>query len=93
MKTKVFNDLKTKDIDTLVNNLKVLEKEIINDYMELKMSKVKNVHTTTNKRKDIAKIKSIIKMKVVTSDKIDNKTIKTDQNYTKEEKEKLNGSS
>jgi len=67
MKTKAFNDLKSKDIETLVKNLGDLEKQIVNDFLELKMGKVQNVHATSNKKKDIARLKTLIKMKEITN--------------------------
>ncbi|OGD85472.1 50S ribosomal protein L29 [Candidatus Curtissbacteria bacterium RBG_13_35_7] len=62
MKKQTFNELKAKTQKELNQKIADLEKEIINESLELKMGKVKNVHNVKNKKKDIAKIKTLIKM-------------------------------
>ena len=66
MKKKDLNDLKTKNLDELAKKIGDLEKGKTNELLELKMGKTKNVHATGNIKKDIAKINTIIKMKLVT---------------------------
>ncbi len=67
MKKKDLKELKTKDIKDLAAKVRDLEKEVTLARLELKMDKVKNVHNVRNKRKDIAQIKTIIRMKQITA--------------------------
>jgi len=64
MKKKNFDDLKIADIEQLRKKVSELEKAKTNELLELKMGKTKNVHAAKAMRKDIAKIKTIIKMKL-----------------------------
>lgn len=63
MKKKDLNDLKTKSVQDLNKKFSEIEKNKVNELLELKMGKTKNVHAGRNIRKDIAKIKTIIAMK------------------------------
>lgn len=65
MKKKALDELKTKDLKELGKRVADLEKEKINVLLELKMGKSTNVHSVLNIKKDIAKIKTIIKMKQI----------------------------
>ena len=64
MKKKNFDDLKVADIEQLRKKVSDLQKAKTNELLELKMGKTKNVHAAKAMRKDIAKIKTIIKMKL-----------------------------
>lgn len=65
MKKKDLNDLKTKSVQELNKKLNDLEREGSTNLLEIKMGRSKNVHAANNIRKDIARIKTIIKMKVL----------------------------
>ncbi len=63
MKTKELNDFKTKDVTALKKQLLDLQKQSANARMELALSKNKNVHLVNLRRRDIAKLKTIINFK------------------------------
>lgn len=63
MKKKDLNDLKTKSIEVLTKRVDELEKEKVRTQIEEKMGKVKNVHLMLQIRRDIAKVKSIMRIK------------------------------
>lgn len=63
MKKQELNDLKEKTINDLAKKVKGLKRELTQSVLELKMEKTKNVHEVNTKRKDIAKIKTIMKLK------------------------------
>ncbi len=64
MKKKNFDDLKIADIGQLRKKVSDLEKAKTSELLELKMGKTKNVHAAKAMKRDIAKIKTIIKMKL-----------------------------
>ncbi len=65
MKKKELNELKAKSIAELTRKLTELQKEKVNTQLELKMGKLKNVHLIKQKRKEIAKIKTILSLKTL----------------------------
>ena len=64
MKKKELDEIKSKSINELKNKISQLEKEKINAVLELKMAKVKNVHIARHIKKDIAKVKTILNLKL-----------------------------
>ena len=64
MKKKNLEELKTKSVSQLMEFISTLEKEIITGKIERDQSKVKNVHAINQKRKDIARAKTIVKAKM-----------------------------
>ncbi|OGD92531.1 50S ribosomal protein L29 [Candidatus Curtissbacteria bacterium RIFCSPHIGHO2_01_FULL_41_44] len=60
MKNKDLNELKNKSIENLKKIIADQEKEEKQTRLKLKIGKIKNVHLANQKRKDIAKIKTII---------------------------------
>ncbi len=67
MKKKDLDEIKTKSISQLEKRLEELEKEKTNNLLELKMGKIKNVHLVNQKKKDIARIKTILRLKLFAS--------------------------
>ena len=65
MKKKNFDDLKVANIGQLREKVSDLERAKTNELLELKMGKTKNVHAAKAMKKDIAKIKTILKMKLI----------------------------
>lgn len=63
MKKKDLDELKNKGISDLKIEIKKLQKEAIDTLLELKIGKIKNVHAYNQKRKDIARVKTVLKMK------------------------------
>lgn len=63
MKKRDFNDLKNKSTKDLAKKVQDLKRELTEAILELKMGKTKNVHEANAKRKDIAKIKTLLKLK------------------------------
>lgn len=63
MKKKDLEQLKNQDIKALKNKIAELKREAANIKIDLSMGKVKNVHTLLQKKKDVAKIITILKLK------------------------------
>ncbi|MBI2594304.1 50S ribosomal protein L29 [Candidatus Curtissbacteria bacterium] len=63
MKKKELDETKTKSLSELKKQLKELEKEKVKSQLELAMGKLKNVHLPGQKKRDIAKLRTIIKLK------------------------------
>ena len=78
MKKKNFDDLKVADIGQLRKKVSDLQKAKTNELLELKMGKTKNVHAAKAMKRDIAKIKTIIRMKLTAKTSI-TKTEKEDK--------------
>lgn len=57
---KDFKNKTTKEINTQVNNLK---KELANMGVDLSLGKLKNAHTIKNKKKEIARLSTLISYK------------------------------
>lgn len=64
MKKKDFDQIKTKDIESLKKLIWEKEKEKVRVHLELKMAKLKNVHAAHQLKKDIAKVKTIASEKL-----------------------------
>lgn len=64
MKRQEFDQLKTKDIESLEKLVSEKEREKATVHLELKMGKLKNVHGLRQLKKEIAKIKTIIAEKL-----------------------------
>lgn len=64
MKKKDFDQIKTKDIESLKKLISEKEKEKAKAHLELKMAKLKNVHAARQLKKDIAKVKTITSEKL-----------------------------
>ncbi|MEX2028700.1 MAG: 50S ribosomal protein L29 [Candidatus Curtissbacteria bacterium] len=63
MKKKDLEQLKSQDIKTLKKKVDDLKKEAANFKIEISLGKVKNVHSISQKKKDIAKIMTILNIK------------------------------
>ncbi len=63
MKKKEFQELHSKDLKDLKDLAKKIDEEIFKLRMDKKTAKLKNVHTLGDKRRDLAKIKAIIREK------------------------------
>lgn len=66
MKKKDLKELFADSATNLMGKIAVLEKEISMEILDLKMGKAKNVHGVKSKRRDVAQIKTVIKMKQFT---------------------------
>ncbi len=74
MKTKDLKELKTRDIKDLKVRVQDLEKQKTVGLIELKMAKVKNVHSISKIKKEIAQIKTLINLKLISKkERPDNK--------------------
>ena len=63
MKKKEFQELYSKDLKDLKQLAKKIDEEIFKLRMDKKTAKLKNVHTLDDKRRDLAKIKAVIREK------------------------------
>lgn len=61
MKTQEFKNLRQKNEKELIDMVKNLKKEMTKLRLELSMKKIKNVSIVRGKRKDIARILTILK--------------------------------
>ena len=71
MKKKDLVELKSKNTHQLEEKIHQLEKEKFNAQIELKMAKGKNFHLVAQKKKDIAKVKTILALKIF-AEKLEN---------------------
>ncbi|MEX0622201.1 MAG: 50S ribosomal protein L29 [Candidatus Woykebacteria bacterium] len=60
---KSETNLKEKSTEELIKTLSEKEKDLINMKMDLAKGKIKNVHAAREIRKDIARLKTFLKMK------------------------------
>ncbi len=65
MKKKDLDQIKTQNQKELSKKLEDLRRETSNLKMDITLGKVKNVHSFLQKKKDIAKILTIMKLKVL----------------------------
>lgn len=63
MKKKEFNDFKNKSMDGLKKTIIETQKQVIEKNLDLKMGKSKNVHEVKVKRKDLARLKTLLRNK------------------------------
>lgn len=75
MRKKDLDQLKSKTVAEFQKRLSELEKEKTEQVLNLKMGKTKNVHVVSKGKKDIAQIKTLVRIKTLA------------QEYSKENKE------
>ena len=63
MKKKELGEIKNKTIDDLAKKIEEKEKEIVTAMLEKKMGKIKNVHLLKSKKKDLARLATIARLK------------------------------
>lgn len=63
MKRKDLQELKTKSLKDLSSRIGQLQKQKITNLLELKMGKLKNVHSIKKIRKEIAQLKTFSALK------------------------------
>ncbi|OGE08142.1 50S ribosomal protein L29 [Candidatus Curtissbacteria bacterium RIFCSPLOWO2_02_FULL_40_13b] len=63
MKKKDLMELKNKNIEEIQKKIDQLVSEIVVNKLELKMGKLKNVHLISKKKKDLARLETILKLK------------------------------
>lgn len=68
MKKKDLTELKTKGIGDLKKKIAELEKEKVSTLLEQKQGKLKNVHEVMKKRREIARIKTILSLKLLSQE-------------------------
>jgi len=64
MKKKDFLELKTKSIEEIKKKIEELTHEIITNKLEFRMGKLKDIHLINKKRKDLARLKTLLKLKI-----------------------------
>jgi len=64
MKKREIRELKNKNTGQIRKTISDLEKEIVEVKFELKQSKAKNLHAFSEKKKDIARVKTILAQKL-----------------------------
>lgn len=68
MKKKDLDQLKSKTVAEFQKSLSELEKEKTEQVLNLKMGKTKNVHLASKIKKDIAQIKTLVRIKALTQE-------------------------
>ena len=68
MKRRDLSEFKTKAISDLKKKVADLKKQNVENLLQIKMGKTKNVHEALKIRKDIAKLETILRLKVLASD-------------------------
>ena len=69
MKKKDLSEFKTKAISDLKRKISDLKKQNVESLLQIKMGKTKNVHEANRTRKDIAKLETILRLKVLASER------------------------
>ena len=69
MKRRDLSEFKTKTISDLKKKVADLKKQNVESLLQIKMGKTKNVHEVLKTRKDIAKLETILRLKVLASEK------------------------
>ena len=69
MKKKDLSEFKTKAISDLKKKVADLKKQNVENLLQIKMGKTKNVHEAVKTRKDIAKLETILMLKVLASER------------------------
>ena len=69
MKKKDLSEFKTKSISDLKKKIVDFKKQNVENLLQIKMGKTKNVHEAVKGRKDIAKLETILRLKVLASER------------------------
>ena len=69
MKKKDLSEYKTKSISDLKKKIVDFKKQNVENLLQIKMGKTKNVHEAVKGRKDIAKLETILRLKVLASER------------------------
>ena len=69
MKRRDLSEFKTKGISDLKKKITDLKKQNVENLLQIRMGKTKNVHEAQKTRKDIAKLATILRLKVLASEK------------------------
>ena len=69
MKKKDLSEFKTKSISDLKKKIADFKKQNVENLLQIKMGKTKNVHEAVKGRKDIAKLETILRLKVLASER------------------------
>ena len=67
MKRRDLSEFKTKATSDLKKKIADLKKQNVESLLQIKMCKTKNVHEALKIRKDIAKLETILRLKVLAS--------------------------
>lgn len=70
MKRRDLSEFKTKAISDLKKKVADLKKQNVESLLQIKMGKTKNVHEALRMRKDIAKLETILRLKVLASERV-----------------------
>ena len=65
MKRRDLSEFKTKAISDLRKKIAEFKKQNVEGLLQVKMGKTKNVHEANKTRKDIAKLETILRLKVL----------------------------
>lgn len=68
MKKRDFSEFKAKGIDDLRKRIAELKKQYVESLLQIKMGKTKNVHEGKNMRKDLARLNTIFRLKLLTEE-------------------------
>ena len=69
MKRRDLSEFKAKDISDLKKKIADLKKQNVESLLQIKMAKTKNVHEALKTRKDIAKLETILRLKVLANER------------------------
>ena len=69
MKRRDLSEFKTKAISDLKKKVADLKKQNVENLLQIRMGKTKNVHEAQKTRKDIAKLETILRLKVLASER------------------------
>ena len=69
MKRRDLSEFKTKSISDLKKKSADLKKQNVESLLQIKMGKTKNVHEALKGRKDIAKLETILRLKILASER------------------------
>ena len=69
MKRRDLSEFKTKSISDLKKKSADLKKQNVESLLQIKMGKTKNVHEALKTRKDIAKLETILRLRVLASER------------------------
>jgi len=69
MKRRDLSEFKTKSVSDLKKKIADLNKQNVESLLQIKMGKTKNVHEALKGRKDIAKLETILRLKILASER------------------------